>query len=172
MKYSHLAHIDDLNSYQFITFRTQASTDDFISRLPSEKQDNQQFQLASDEHLDLSPKGSYLSGDILRYLVTQFKNANKIDYELTAFAIMPNHVHLLLKPIIRLPLLMQKLKGNSARDINKLLSLTGQFWAHSYYDRAIRSQKHFDVTYQYIKNNPIKLINDMECELRFYGVFE
>ncbi|WP_084683682.1 transposase [Psychromonas hadalis] len=103
---------------------------------------------------------------------TQLKNADKKDYELCAFAIMPNHVHLLLKPLISLPLMMQKMKGKSSKQINELLLLSGSLWARSYYDRAIRSQKHFDVTYQYIKNNPLKLCEDADSEFRFYGCFE
>jgi putative transposase len=125
MKYAHLPHIDNLNYYQFTTFRTDDSTDDFLAHLPNKKQSNQQYQLACDKYLDLSLQGSYLSGDVLRYLSTQFKNANEIDYELYAFAIMPNHVHLLLKPLLALPPLMKKLKGNSAKNINSLLATSG-----------------------------------------------
>lgn len=106
MEYVHLSHIDNLAYYQFITFRTCDSSDDFLARNADNLKNYQQYQLAVDDHLDLSSQGTYLSGSVLIYLSTQFKNSDKIDYTLVAFAIMPNHVHLLLKPLISLPLLM------------------------------------------------------------------
>jgi type I restriction enzyme R subunit len=37
------------------------------------------------------------------------------------------------------------------------VGIKGKLWADDYYDRAIRSEKHFWVVYEYIKNNPQKI---------------
>jgi putative transposase len=85
---------------------------------------------------------------------------------------MPNHVHLLIKPLIPLATMMNIFKGTSAKEINNIMDRKGTFWAKTYYDKAIRDQKHFDVVYNYIKNNPSKLIDTNTRTPRFYGICE
>lgn len=46
-------------------------------------------------------------------------------YELHAFVVMPNHVHLLLTPAIPLPKITKSLKGITAKRANLVLGLTG-----------------------------------------------
>jgi len=65
---------------------------------------------------------------------------------------------------------MQRIKGGSAKMINELLGRRGPFWARDYYDKAIRDERHFDVVYQYIKNNPLKLGAAEAALPRFYGI--
>ncbi|MEA1955084.1 MAG: transposase [Campylobacterota bacterium] len=92
-------------------------------------------------------------------------------YNLIAFCIMPNHIHILFKQNENISNIMQKLKGGSSLIINRLLNKSGKFWENNYYDKAIRDEKHFITTYEYIKNNPIKAgLNDYEN--RFYGIYE
>jgi len=128
--------------------------------------------MEADHYLDSSSQGAYLKGDILCYLNDFLKHPRNDTYKLIAFSVMPNHVHLLLKPHIELSLMMQQIKGSSAKAINELLGKRGQFWAKDYYDKAIRDEKHFSIVYQYIKNNPLKL-NDAHGPIpRFYGIYE
>ncbi|WP_428356115.1 transposase [Methyloprofundus sp.] len=101
-----------------------------------------------------------------------FRAKGTLWYDLVAFAIMPNHVHLLLKPYDSLPVLMQKMKGGSAKMINEMMGRSGVFWAKDYYDKAIRDERHFTVVYRYIKHNPVKLGDKEDLALRFYGVYE
>ena len=50
-------------------------------------------------------------------------------YDLAAWVVMPNHVHLLILPLVPVPVLMRWLKGSTARAANQLLGRTGQaFW--------------------------------------------
>jgi REP element-mobilizing transposase RayT len=50
-------------------------------------------------------------------------------YDLHAFVVMPNHVHLLVNPCVALPKLTKSLKGITARRANAILGLTGApFW--------------------------------------------
>jgi putative DNA methylase len=79
------------------------------------------------------------------------------DYQLHAWVVMPNHVHLLITPQVDVPALLQRLKGTSARHGNKLLGQTGRpFWQDESYDRLVRSANEFRRIESYILNNPMR----------------
>ena len=65
---------------------------------------------------------------------------------------------------------MQKIKGTLAFQINKRLSRKGHFWEKSYFDKAIRDEKHFTIVYRYIENNARK-VNLADKDSRFYGIY-
>lgn len=67
---------------------------------------------------------------------------------------MSNHVHLLFKQKDDLKKIVKILKGSSSNHINKLLQKKGAFWESGYFDKAIRNEKHFMTTYEYIKTKP------------------
>ncbi|MFA5455189.1 MAG: transposase [Sulfurimonas sp.] len=182
-RHSHLPHIDLEGYYQFVTFRTFDSVDEFVRKWgfnPAMK--NKETQLGIDEYLDTSTNGAYLQDNVLGYLYDFLIAHDKKLYELSAFCIMNNHVHILFKPLERLSKVMQMLKGASAKKINELLGKNGKFWDDDYYDKAIRDEKHFFVVYEYIRNNPLKIggtkvplpgVGGAEATLpRFYGIFE
>jgi len=156
-KYSHLPHIDIEGYYQFITFRTFDSLDNYLQKIYNTDVANKQKQYNIDKYLDSSKNGSCLNGLVLKYLSDFLKEQDKKLYQLIAFCIMPNHVHLLFKPLDKLSKIMQQIKGITAKNINTMLNKKGKFWASDYYDKAIRDEKHFYTTYEYIKNNPLKL---------------
>ena len=57
------------------------------------------------------------------------KGADLGHYELAAYVIMANHVHLLIWPKISPDRLLKSLKGAAAREANRLLARTGEpFW--------------------------------------------
>ncbi|NOQ14526.1 MAG: hypothetical protein GQ583_08650 [Methyloprofundus sp.] len=172
MKYNHLPHIDISNYYQFITFRTHDSIDGFIKKLVSQHMPNNKKQMTVDTYLDRSHNGAYLHGDVVLFLSEFFISKEGILYELIAFSIMPNHIHLLILPLKPLPFIMQSIKGASAKIINEMLGKGGKFWASDYYDKAVRDEKHFVLVYEYIKNNPLKLSEAKPSSSRFYGIYE
>lgn len=172
MAFKHLPHLDFPEHYQFITFRTFDSVDHFVQKLAMESMANDKKQLVIDKYLDVSDQGAYLNGIVLHALGDFLRAKDGVLYDLVAFCIMPNHVHLLFKAKDSLALVMQKLKGGSAKMINELLEREGRFWARDYYDRVIRDDRHFEQVYQYIANNPLKLFNAQDVDLRFYGVYE
>ena len=75
-----------------------------------------------------------------------------------SFVIMPNHVHSLFvqNPVCPLEKLIRSWKGFSARQINKLLERSGNFWQRDYFDRLVRDEKHFANCVRYIRRNPEK----------------
>ena len=84
-------------------------------------------------------------------------------WELDAFCVMPNHVHLVFRPLkstsggdTALPKIMQSLKGYTAAAANKILGRTGLFWEHESYDRVIRDEDEWKRIVRYVLNNPVK----------------
>jgi len=78
-------------------------------------------------------------------------------FSLRAYVIMPNHVHILLEPLLPLDRLTGGIKGVSARDANARLGRTGQpFWQDESFDHWIRDAGQFARTKAYIENNPVK----------------
>jgi putative transposase len=79
------------------------------------------------------------------------------NYELAAWVIMANHVHVLLSPKIPVSALMKSLKGYTAREANKLLGRVGTpFWQKESYDHWVRNRLEWERIKSYIENNPVK----------------
>jgi len=77
-------------------------------------------------------------------------------YDLAAWVVMPNHVHLLILPLVPVPVLMRWLKGSTARAANQLLGRTGQaFWQDDSFDHYMRSALELERTILYIEENPV-----------------
>ena len=77
-------------------------------------------------------------------------------YELCAWVVMPNHVHLLILPKVALPVLMRLLKGSTARGASVILNRTGRpFWQDESYDHYLRRSDQIDRTVAYIEQNPV-----------------
>jgi REP element-mobilizing transposase RayT len=78
-------------------------------------------------------------------------------YELGAYVVMPNHVHLLAHPSVAPDRLLRSLKGSTARAANLLLGRTGEpFWQKESYDHWVRDHAEFLRIRAYIENNPVK----------------
>ena len=62
-------------------------------------------------------------------------------YEVGAFVVMPNHVHVLVIPRTSIAKLTRRLKGYTARQANRMLGRTGEaFWQPESYDHWVRSE--------------------------------
>ncbi len=92
-------------------------------------------------------------------------------YNLISFTIMPNHIHIILQPLLQvskklsykgteeeyiLGKIMGSLKQYTANESNKILNRKGEFWQHESYDHIIRNYKELIDTVKYILNNPVK----------------
>jgi REP element-mobilizing transposase RayT len=93
-------------------------------------------------------------------------DGHQVKYQLIAWCIMPNHVHVLIKQNKEQSLgkIVQRWKGRSARRINLALEKKGPLWAKDYFDRVIRDEDHFWNAISYIHCNPIRagLVNKSE----------
>jgi REP element-mobilizing transposase RayT len=79
-------------------------------------------------------------------------------YEMHAFVIMPNHVHVLIAPAAehRLPDIVHGWKSWTAKAINRQRGTDGVVWQREYFDRFIRDDSHLATTIAYIEENPVK----------------
>jgi REP element-mobilizing transposase RayT len=80
-------------------------------------------------------------------------------YDLDAFSIMPNHVHLLVgveRSDTSLYKILQSLKAFTARKCNHLLHREGPFWQHESYDHVVRDDAELHRTVRYILNNSVE----------------
>ena len=75
-----------------------------------------------------------------------------------AWVVMPDHFHALLSLDGRISLseAMNKLKGRSARVINKQLDRTGPFWQRSFHDHALRREEDRLQLARYVVTNPLR----------------
>jgi REP element-mobilizing transposase RayT len=79
-------------------------------------------------------------------------------YLTSCFVVMPNHVHLVIKPLGRFELeaILKDTKGYVARKVNATLHRSGTLWEQESYDRIIRDEEHLWQVIQYIGRNPAK----------------
>jgi putative transposase len=188
-----LPHHQPRGATLLVNFRLAGSLPtDVIERLKAETEDlekwlleipdpNERFKLRELEQRKLFGKWNdvlhstkygpfYLQEDCIAEVV-----ANSIRYhddewfEVVAFCIMPNHVHLVITPYAKsetsdysLTQIMHNIKRNSAKQANQILGRTGTFWQHESYDHFVRDEAELERIIKYVLNNPVKagLIDD------------
>lgn len=84
---------------------------------------------------------------------------NKL-YLLFSAVVMPDHVHIILKPHVsdeslQLSQILQKIKGSSSFYINKLRGSSGPLWKPRSYTRIVRNEAELYEEMKYIANNPV-----------------
>lgn len=121
-----------------------------------------------ERHLDYGERGPlWLQRPEIAEIVSEaIHYRDKREYELYAYCIMPNHVHLVFKHIIqentgeenRYPIsdILMSLKRFTARECNKMLDRSGSFWQDESFDRVIRDAEELERTIAYTLNNPVK----------------
>jgi REP element-mobilizing transposase RayT len=113
-----------------------------------------------DRRLDTTQSGPlYLrQPDIAQLVVDSIHAGVELGhYELGAYVVMANHVHLLIRPAVAPDRLLKSLKGSTARYANRLLGRTGEpFWQKESYDHWVRNQSEFEKIRAYIEANPVK----------------
>jgi 5-methyltetrahydrofolate--homocysteine methyltransferase len=77
-------------------------------------------------------------------------------YDLGAWCVMPNHVHMILTPCDghSLPEILHSIKRHSAREANRLLGREGEFWQKETYDHIIRDAEDYWNQRDYVLRNP------------------
>ena len=83
---------------------------------------------------------------------------HEITYWLHTAIVMPDHVHMLFTPFEEwgLPKIMRRVKGNSARLINKAAGKRGTVWQDESFDRVLRSDEDVTKKGEYIAANPVR----------------
>ncbi len=78
-------------------------------------------------------------------------------YDLFAYVVMCNHVHVLLTAKVDVPAITRGIKGTTAREANRILKRTGEpFWHHESFDHWVRTDFERRTIIGYIESNPVK----------------
>jgi len=113
-----------------------------------------------DRYLDTTRLGPMFlrRPDVAMLVEDALRSAAKLGLcDLGAFAIMGNHVHVLMRPQQAPSRILQFLKGTTAREANRILCRTGQpFWQRESYDHCVRDEAQMERIVAYIENNPVK----------------
>jgi REP element-mobilizing transposase RayT len=157
----YLPHRDEPGLVQFVTFRP---ADAFPIALRSEWaglleiEDDRKRRRQLESYLDRGRGDCHLRRAEIAGLVEEsLMYRHDVDYELRSWVIMPNHVHLLfLVKDVPMRQLVKAWKGYTAKEVNKILGRSGQFWQESYWDTYMRDGGHEIKTKRYIENNPTK----------------
>lgn len=155
-----LPHLYDIGQHLFLTWRLHDSLPGNRVLQVGNLSSGQAFA-ALDRLLDEARSGPlYLHQPALAEMVVEaiHHNASVLNhYVLHGYAVMPNHVHLLVSPLVPLPKLTKSLKGITAKRGNEMLALTGcPFWQEESYDRLVRNEREFECIRFYIEQNPVR----------------
>jgi putative transposase len=142
----------------FITWRLKGSLPQHIQGIPNKSEAGKRF-LTLDRELDQAPGGPHRlqNPKVAGCVVERLKNMrNQNLMRLHAFVVMPNHMHILITPIVALAEITCKLKGATARRANLLLGLTGNtFWQAESFDHWVRNAGEWQKIRSYIERNPV-----------------
>lgn len=129
-----------------------------IRHLPGKRLDAER-QLRIAAYLDAGHGACWLRNECIAEIVENtFLYFDNERYQLLAWVVMPNHVHVLLemKPDWPLDKIVQSWKTWSAKRANEVLQRSGTFWCRDFHDRYIRDDTHFSNARKYIERNPVK----------------
>ena len=181
----HLPHLKREGGSYFVTFRlTGTLPADVVMQLKQERETILAQALAAkrpltwteqeelfrwyasrvDRYLDAGhgdcwlqqPEIADIVADALRFYAEQ-------RFDLLAWVVMPNHVHVVVRPLPgwTLSQITKSWKGFSAREANRLLQRAGEFWQGESYDHLIRDEEDMHRCRHYTTMNPV---NARLCE--------
>ena len=81
----------------------------------------------------------------------------KFDFQLHAFVIMPNHIHLLITPSEKgdISKIMHDFKSHTSQVLNRLLKRDEPLWQEGFYEHVVRDEFDFKRKIDYIHKNPL-----------------
>ena len=143
----------------FVTWRLAGTLPYFPAILINDPRPGRTF-LLQDQELDRTPGGPrWLKDPRIASMVAdalEYGAGARGFYDLLAWVIMPNHVHVVLQPHAKLPEVMRWLKTATAHRANALIGRKGvPFWSREYYDRWVRSDQELQSVIAYVERNPV-----------------
>ena len=154
-----LPHWDTVYQPLFVTFRLHGSLPAHRVFPPVSLGHSGKAFVAMDRLLDRGTTGPLhlCRPDVAELVVTALHDGERKfhRYELHAYVVMPNHVHLLVTPNVVATRWLGPLKGYTAHRANDLLGRHGHpFWQDESYDHLVRSETQFDRIRFYIEEPP------------------
>jgi REP element-mobilizing transposase RayT len=78
------------------------------------------------------------------------------NFQLLAFCVMPDHLHLILVPPPKqLGRIIQLIKGRFARAYNQQEGIAGSVWQSRYHERTLYREQALSNAIEYVHNNPV-----------------
>ena len=120
---------------------------------------NRDYHRKVERYLDRGVGSCWLRRpDIAELVANALRHFDGQRYLLSAWCVMPNHVHAVLWPMPNHLLgdILKNWKGYTAREVNKRLNRTGQsLWQAESFDHWIRSDEEKARICRYVTNNPV-----------------
>ena len=176
----YLPHRDKPGIIQTITYRLADSLPENIlhkisedlSTLPPENQDSEKRKRL-ETYLDAGHGCCALkTPQAAQCIIENWKHFHSHRYDLIAWVVMPNHVHVMIHvyPEIQLGRIVQSWKGFTGKRIAQFVGEQARtragargsqepsksIWMREYWDRFIRDETHFLNAIDYIHQNPVK----------------
>lgn len=164
----YLPHCDAPGALQAITFRLADSLPlDVLKRMEwdvesfPEDEKSRGLRKRINDWLDTGHGSCILSRpECAAIVVDAFRFFHKERYELIAWVVMPNHVHLVIQQHDGWSLggVIRSWKGFTTKKIKDVYggSLPEKIWQRGFWDRLIRNEHHYEAALRYIADNPVK----------------
>lgn len=95
--------------------------------------------------------------DRLLFLDSLRKACEEYDVDLLVYALMDNHVHLILHGDVRqFQFVFESVGANFARELNRRTGVNGAVWTERYFSGAIQSAEQFMRAASYVFRNPVR----------------
>ena len=164
-----LPHIYSENDWLFVTWHLHGSVPRGLYPPPDKASAGKAF-VWMDRYLDTTRHGPmFLRQPEVASLVVKVlrQGVNFEYYDLRAFVVMANHVHVLIRTRQTGSRVLQWIKGTTAREANLVLGRTGEsFWQRESYDHRVRNAQQLERIVAYIENNPVRA--GLAAEPAFY----
>lgn len=108
------------------------------------------------------------------FLKTLFHYREQGCYRLHTFVLMPDHIHLLITPVMDTTLerAVQLIKGGSAHMVGEDRGRGKSVWERGFADHRIRDAEDFEVHRNYILANPLKAgLVERPCDYPYCSAF-
>jgi REP element-mobilizing transposase RayT len=162
----YLPHWEQTDRTYFVTFRLHDSLpaevlatirDSAESKSVDQQNAHRKFSAAIERSLNAGHGGCYMRQPEIASLVAQaLRQFDGQRYHLSAWCVMPNHVHVVFRPFVtwKLSGIIHSWKSFTAKRGNVLLGRSGSFWQREYYDHLIRSGREYIRVVHYVTENP------------------
>lgn len=161
----YLPHVDVADTWQAITYRLA----DAMPRPAIEAMERELAAVPDDSRQQERRKrveawadaghGSCLlrRPEVARIVWDNWRHFVGVRYDLGAWVIMPNHVHILIRVHEGWPLegILRSWKSFTAKRIMAVAGVSAPVWLDDYWDRFIRDEGHWLNTRAYIESNPV-----------------
>ncbi len=172
-----LPHWRQAEKLYFVTFRLEDSVDQQTLKLWQQEREvwerhhpkpwddavwrerQERFTRRSEEQLDAGHGSCALRRpDVGEIVVSALRQFDGDRYQLGDFVVMPNHVHVLVRPAPGhgLDQILHSWKSFTSKAANRSLGRTGAFWREESFDYLVRSEAQYQRFRDYISENPRK----------------